>query len=389
MRFDFHGVTVDVTSRDAEALRFLRANFSLQEVAGAADGAGAAGAAGASADVGATAGAPCADVTIVVEPESAGHFDASPRGHRRLFRTKDAVVTRRAGAQLFETAGRAAVLYDFRTERGVVYGPDRDLALEKCYLLITSRVGALCDRRGLHRVHAMGVAIDASALRASAPSDAPPPPRAHDWAALLCAFPMGGGKTTLALDMLLRDTGGGGASDAPRARTALLSDDCPLVDRAGRAHPFAVRIGVNPGGEPAEIPDAMRLAFPRSRHGPKTLLDARTFAERISPRARVRVFAYGRRDTRTVPAAHRRSRLAGLRVLWSAGVLGTGLPELREYTVPCSIGGALELLRARVSRLRAMLALARGAAIYELALGTDRAANAALVRGLLDAEARA
>ncbi|MFN0151716.1 MAG: hypothetical protein ACKVU1_13530 [bacterium] len=351
MRFDFHGVTVEVASRDAEALRFLRANFSLQEVEDAA------------------AGEPRADVTLVVEPESAGRFDVAPRGHRRLFRTKDAVVTRRAGAQLFESAGRAAVLYDFRIERGVVYGPDRDLALEKCYLLITSRVGALLDRRGLHRVHAMGVAVGD--------------------AALLCAFPMGGGKTTLALDMLLRDAGVGGASDATRPRTALLSDDCPLVDFAGCAHPFAVRIGVNPGGEPAEIPDAMRLAFPRSRHGPKTLLDARYFADRIAPRSRVRVFAYGRRADRAAPVAHRRSRLAGLRVLWSAGVLGAGLPELLEYTVPCSIGGALELVRVRLSRLRAMLALARGAAIYELVLGTDRTANAALVRGLLDAEARA
>lgn len=384
MRFDFHGVTVDIASSDAETLRFFAASFALQLEEKDA------------APARASRGDEPADVRLAIEPDREASRATAPgsapplaKRRRRLFRTKDAVVTGSGSSQIFETPGRATVAYDFRTESGAVFGPDRDLALEKGYLLVTTRVGALLDRRGLHRVHAMGVA------------------RGED--ALLCVLAMGGGKTTLALELMRGGAGSApstssgrapehaGAIDAPRApeqATAidaraddwcLLSDDCPLIARDGRAWPLPIRPGVVQGTALPDVPAGLLTAFPRSRHGPKTLIDARHFAGRVAPLSRVRVIAFGARSDRARPTARRRTRLDGLVVLWEAGVMGRGLPELLEYSAPFSAAGAVALVRVRISRLFAMLAALRGAAIYELALCNDAVANAALVGGLLDA----
>jgi hypothetical protein len=358
---------VEVESSDAASRRFFEASFALQ-IAEAPAGRGIATDTGAEPRI--HPRTDDADVRIAIEPDRAEGIQTDAGGiartathgaarARHLFRTKDAVVTRRGAAQVFDTPGRATVVYDFGAECGTVFGPDRDLALEKGYLLVTSRVGELLDRRGLHRVHAMGVA------------------RGDD--ALLCALAMGGGKTTLALELLRRSAGDGSA------RWRLLSDDCPLIARDGRALPLPIRPGVVAGTALPDVPSDLLVAFPRSRHGAKTLIDARHFAGRIAPPSRVRVIAYGARSDRARPEARRRSWFAGLAVLWSAGVLGRGLPELLEYSAPCSIAGAIELVGARASRVRAMLAALRGAAVYELALCEDAAANASLVEGLLDA----
>ena len=375
MRFDFHGVTVNVTSSDPETLRFFEASFALQlegedAVRAPAGLASATQRAGADMPPVDRSGVP-ADVRIVIEPDRAHSRETAPNNAaprakraRRLFRTKDAVVTRSGSAQIFETSERATVTYDFGTESGAIFGPDRDLALEKGYLLVTTRVGALLDRRGLHRVHAMGVA------------------RGED--ALLCALAMGGGKTTLTLELMR----GGGAPATSRAASdgwRLLSDDSPLIGRDGRVWPLPIRPGVVQGTPLPDVPAHLLISFPRSRYGPKTLIDARHFAGRVAPPSRVRVIAFGARADRTVPTARRRTGLAGLAVLWQAGVMGRGLAELLEYSAPFSAAGAMELVRTRISRFFAMLAALRGAAVYELALGNDAAANASLVGSLLDA----
>ncbi len=69
----------------------------------------------------------------------------------------------------------------------------------------------------MHRVHALALAVDRRAM--------------------LVLLPMGGGKSTLGAELLRHPD------------VQLLSDDSPLVDRAGRVHAFPLRLGLLPGHE--------------------------------------------------------------------------------------------------------------------------------------------
>jgi hypothetical protein len=207
-------------------------------------------------------------------------------------------------------------------------------------------VGRQLDRRGLHRIHAMGVE--------------------HRGRSLLCLMPMGGGKTTLALGLLAEPD------------FSLLSDEAPLVDRDGSLHGHPIRLGVKPG-DPLAAPEEFLTRIERSRHGPKTLIDARWLGPRICERADPGMLLVGRRVAGNTPRLVPIGRIAAARALWRMGVRAQGVPQLLEYVLRPSPGYGLELARIYASRLRAGARLLRRSRCYALELSEDRSANAALV----------
>jgi hypothetical protein len=324
LRLDVHGIRVEVRADDPDLLGAVTADFSLLAAAAPAE-------------------PPHLRLDLFGGPPPPG---ALPSGARRVFRTKDAVVCRAGAVQAYVSPGRSLVVHDFARERGRLFGPDRDLLLEKTYLLLMSRLGALLDDRGLHRVHAMGVVVGGRAV--------------------LCLLPMGGGKTTLALSLM----------EAPGV--TLLSEEVPLVSHDGRLHAFPIRLGLA-GPPPANVPPELVRPFRRSRHGPKTLVDARLFAGRIAPSADPGLLLVGRRNARPGPAARPLATAAAMRALVPSCLLGRQLPELREYAVPLRAGPAWRAAAALGGRARACRALAVRSRAYDLELGSDRSANAALV----------
>src|SRR5205823_358414 len=99
-----------------------------------------------------------------------------------------------------------------------------------------------------HRVHALGVSFRERGI--------------------LLLLPSGGGKSTMALELLRR----------PGFR--LLGEDTPLVDRRGRLLPFPLRLGVRAGQDPG-IPAEHLRTVQRMEFGPKTLIDIDYFADRL------------------------------------------------------------------------------------------------------------
>jgi hypothetical protein len=324
LHLDVHGIRVEVRADDPDLLAAVTSDFSLLAVHQAS-------------------ARPALRIDLAAGSPPDG---ALPAGAGRVFRTKDAHVLRAGAVQAYVSPGRALVVHDFREERGRLFGPDRDLLLEKTYLLLMSRLGALLDRRGLHRVHAMGVVVDGRAV--------------------LCLLPMGGGKTTLALSLME-------ASDV-----TLLSEEVPLVGRDGRLHAFPIRLGLA-GPPPAGIPVEFVRPFRRSRHGPKTLVDARVFAGRIADPANPGLLLVGRRGAGREPRIRPLGQAAAMRALLPSCLLGRQLPELREYAVPLLARPAFAAAAALAARARACRALAARSRAFSFELGTDRAANAALV----------
>ena len=154
LNFDIYGVTVGVASSDGEILDEIRRDFEWFLVP----------AAGSPPDVRIEL---CAEpVPHRKSPASPGSYEASDEGDVRSL----------------DYQGRASTVYDFKAERGKVTCPERDLLHELSYLLVLSRVGERLDRKGYHRVHGLGFGY-------------------HGHTGLIL-LPVGGGKTTLVLEMM-------------------------------------------------------------------------------------------------------------------------------------------------------------------------------------------
>lgn len=320
----FHGIPATVTSDDAEALGLVEHDFGLFLGSGPSPGPAA------------------IEIRLVAGAPPTGRI---PR-KRPLVRTKDAVVYRDGDVRVYDSRGAALVIYDMPARRAEIHSPDRDLLREKCYLLIMTRIGEELDRLGLHRIHAMGVA--------------------HRGRAVVCLLPSGGGKTTLALSLLALPG------------FELLSEEVPLLSRAGRLHAFPVRMGVVEGTR-LDIPNRFLQAFRRSRRGAKVLIDTRYFAQRVAPRAEPGIVFVGRRVGPGEAAIVPLSRLAGLVALLGPCVAGSGIPQLLEYLLRLDLGDIRRQVPVLWSRLVASARLVRRSAVCELRLGPDREANARLV----------
>jgi hypothetical protein len=223
---------------------------------------------------------------------------------------------------------------------------DADLQYEACYLFLLSQLGEALDRRGLHRVHALGISVAGRAV--------------------LVVLPMGGGKSTLAA-ALLADS-----------EVKLLSDDSPLIDTAGRIHAFPTRIGLLPGTD-AAVPAEYCRTVNRMNFGPKTLVDYRYFAGRVVAEAQPGFVCLGTRTLADSGRIVEASRHAALRRFISDCVVGMGLFQGMEFFFQKSTREILGHAPVAWSRLRASHAVIWRSQVVELQLGRDPAANARLL----------
>jgi hypothetical protein len=241
--------------------------------------------------------------------------------------------------------------YDYERREGVVHAVNPERLRELAYLAVLSRVGEELDRRGFHRVHALGVASPAGAA--------------------LVILPSRGGKSTLALEFLRR-----------RSLT-LLSDECPLVSADGVVHPHLLRVALREGADLGGIPPQKLRAFRRLGFEQKTLLDSFAFeppppTAAAAPLRWLLVGAPSQGDPRLEPL----SRAGALSALLPALVVGIGLPQMAEYMLRAD----LSLASIAASRLRAALALTRRAKLARFFLGSrGPAASAAHLEGLMAA----
>ena len=204
----------------------------------------------------------------------------------------------------------------------VVEGMDPELVYERFYLTVLARVGLLLDRRGLHRVHGLGVGSS------------------------LILLPPGGGKSTLALELLPRGL-------------PLVSEDTPLLDRRGRLHPFPFRLGVR---EPV---------LGSVARGGKWLLRADGYPLFAGRCRQVFVGGWTTGPPRVEPYWGRAALLRDC-------LVGYGVPQVAELFLQESVPS---LARIALSRLAACLRLSVSARWYRLWLGPDPIANADLLEG--------
>ena len=229
-------------------------------------------------------------------------------------------------------------IYDFASERGEVWSENADLLYEITYLLCLSRIGELHDLRGIHRVHALGFAVEGKGA--------------------LVLLPENGGKSTLCMEMMRR----------PEVR--ILSDDTPLVSH-GKLLAFPTRIGMR-GDVSAIDPQYLRTMRRRNRE-PKTLLDVRYFQHRIAADTTPDLIIVGARRNGDDSWLEPIGIAKAFPSLFANLVVGLGLPQVVEFFLRGGGSDTMRKLSIVTHRTAAVVALLRRAKCYRLALGRNSA----------------
>lgn len=322
VRFDFLGFTLEIEGDSSEAVWNAERDYAYFRVpveAAAAD-------------------------ALVELREEAPPYAQLPALPAAFFTPRN-VCYQNEGLTYVDYFGKGLAVHDRCTHRCVVYAEDADLLREIAYYYILSTVGEALDQSGLHRAHALGVTYAGQGL--------------------LLLLPSGGGKSTMALE-LLRQPGFG-----------LLAEDTPLIDRTGRLRPFPLRLGVRPGGA-VGIPEQFVRTVTRMEFDPKTLIDVEYFREQLPLPGAVVDPAYvlvGQRNLGAVSEIVPISRLRLFQALLKYVIVGLGVYQGLEFLLEHGTGDTLRLGATAFSRLGNCLQLMQRAPGYCFVMGRDRAAN--------------
>ena len=278
-------------------------------------------------------------------PESPERF---PR-----FTFRDFTIYQKRGVRQIEyDQGAALSIFDFKSFKGRIYCPDQERLQELAYLAILSRVGEALDRRGLHRVHALG----------------------FEYAGFggVVLLPSGGGKSTLALELL--------RSQAP---VGFFSEDTPLICRHGLLHAFPLRWSFRTGAKLDWIPKNFIRPFHRKNYGDKSLLDVNFFSKQIRSGLPLRWVIVGQRTSRAVSSLGPASFARGVFVLFKNLVIGLGVPQMAEYRLRFGLIDLTRLAQDAYSRLKALKLMLGQSSVYSFSLGDDPSESVVVLLGFL------
>lgn len=256
------------------------------------------------------------------------------------------VVYRNGTKRYIDYHGRALGIQEEATGNLTLYSRDANLLYEAAYLYLLSRIGEHLDRRGLHRIHALGVTINGRAV--------------------LVLLPMGGGKSTLGLHLLKYRS------------VQLLSDDSPFIDRTGRVLAYPLRLGLLPGFEHSVASEQRRVVH-RMEFGPKYLVNYSYFQDRVSGSADPGLVIIGSRSLVRDCRIEETTLSVGLGACISNSVVGVGLFQGLEFILQSSAWELAKKTGVGVSRFRNCLQLLRRSRICRVHLGSDPTLNAATV----------
>lgn len=225
---------------------------------------------------------------------------------------------------------------------------DPHFLYEAAYLFLIAHASEFLDGQGMHRVHAVCMAVDGKAL--------------------LVMLPMGGGKSTLCAALL------------KNPQIKLMSDDAPYIGRDGRVYAFPSRIGILPGSE-KDLPEEYVRRIDRMEFGPKYLLDYSYYADRVLAEAEPGHVFIGARNASNRCSVTRPRWGEQMKAVMTHSVVGLGLYQGMEFVFQRS---AMELFsKARIawSRLHNCRTLLKHSEVYHLSLGRDTEEN---VRTILE-----
>ena len=317
--FGFHGLTVQVKSSSPQVLEQVRRDFSYFRRDPTPDAFGLV-------------------LDLRLEAPSYRDLPELPAS----FLTPRNVCYQHHPVSYIDYFGRGLGTYNRGENHCLMQADEVDFLREMAYLFILSRAGEHLDTCGLHRLHALALNYNGRAV--------------------LLLLPSGGGKSTMALNML-KEPG-----------FTLLGEDTPLVDRRGRILPFPLCLGVRLGSDPG-IPSQYLRTVQRMEFDPKTLIDIDYFAEKLSGPADPGLILVGQRNlgqaSAIVPLARRRAFHSLIKNM----VVGLGIYQGLEFMLERGTWELLSQGRTVSSRLYNSLRLLARTPSYRFVLGRDLEKN--------------
>ncbi len=272
-------------------------------------------------------------------------YDSLPQVEASVYTPRN-VVFKSKDVSYIDYQGRAIGVHSKKTNFFRIQSRDTDLLYEAVYLFLLSQAGAFLDGQHIHRVHALAVSICGHAI--------------------LVLLPSGGGKSTLALELL------------KHPEVKLLSDDSPFIDTDGNVHAFPLRLGLLKGAEDG-IPEKHRREIQRMEFDPKVLLNYEYFSRRVTSDARPGLVLLGARTLSPEGRLDKTGFFSGFRAMTANCIVGIGLFHGLEFILSSSPWEILTRFGLVLSRTRNTVKLLRRSHIYKLLLGRSSESNAKAV----------
>lgn len=270
-------------------------------------------------------------------------FDSAPPREATVYTPRNVSFTD-DGKTYLDYKGRALGVHDPVAHDFQVTSLDKDLLYEAAYLFLLAQIGEFLDSKRMHRFHALAASVNGKSV--------------------LVSLPMGGGKSTLAAE-LLKD---------PDIK--LLSDDSPFLGADGRSYAFPLHIGLLPGGQEGRAKDDQLREINRMEFGPKFLVGYRHFAERVVPDADPGFVFFGSRNFSYDCKIEKMSTYEAYRGMAANCVVGIGLFQGMEFVFQRSKWALVEKAAIAWSRLRVSRQIIKRSGVYKLSLGRSHETNA-------------
>ena len=251
--------------------------------------------------------------------------------------------------------GKAICVYDVKNNIFDIYTTDNGLANEIIYTTILSRVAELLDKKGMHRIHALGVEYDNKGA--------------------LILLPCGGGKTSLTLSLLTsRDN-----------NIKLISEDSPLI-KNGMLFPFPLRIGVRTEENlKNDIPEKFLRKTRRIEHESKTTIDIEYFSKHICKNpVPINAILVGIRSTADNAEIKPISKFGVIKHCLMNSVIGVGLYQGMEFIMQNNGKEILKRFAILFSRTIANINIIFKAKTFSFIISRDIPKNSDTLRRFLN-----
>ena len=243
--------------------------------------------------------------------------------------------------------GVALSKYDYKLDVGFVTSADLGALHEIAYLLILSRTGKRLDDKSMHKVHAMGVKYNSTAL--------------------ILMMPMKGGKSTLFVDLLKKEN------------IQIISDDTPLIDLNGNSYSFPLRVGVHDTSRLPEGDEKLIYSLDRLQYGKKRLVPLAYFKNKVAGKSNKIVLLDGRRIYSDTCKITPQNGFYAFKALITHMVVGVGLPLIIEYFLEYNLKDTFRNFKILSLRMIAAFNLSRKSKFYKIYLGTNKDKNASVL----------
>ena len=262
---------------------------------------------------------------------------ARPANWKKLFRFRESTVFRNSkGSQRICFFGSSFVEYNFRKRQCQIFCDDPAVLYETIYLVVLSYVGEQLGRMGAHRLHGFGFEMNGKGSVLLAPS--------------------GGGKSTLALELL------------KAKRTRILSDDTPVIGKDGKMTAFPQR---NPLKKVSGVGEEHLRRFKRHKHGEKIVIGSSFFGSQILAQANVDWLIVSKRTTKKQSSVRRVHKLNAILPLLKWLVVGYETPQIWQLYLRASPSDVIHKIGILTHRLQVAGQLFKNAQVAEIQLSTD------------------